>query len=74
MDDPVQAQVVAALHDKFADFRRAYDEDGLSVAEFLSFGPTRRTLRQFLSATAELEWLVRDTVLPDPDAEQQRSG
>jgi transaldolase len=74
MDDPVQAQVVAALHDKFADFRRAYDEEGLSVAEFLSFGPTRRTLRQFLSATAELEWLVRDTVLPDPDAEQQRSG
>jgi transaldolase len=71
MDDPVDPQVVATLYDKLADFRRAYDENGLSVAEFLSFGPSRRTLRQFLSATDELEWLVRDTVLPDPDAEKQ---
>jgi transaldolase len=74
MEDPVDPHVVAALHAKFSDFRRAYDEDGLSVAEFLSFGPSRRTLRQFLSATEELEWLVRDTVLSNPDAEQQRSG
>ena len=60
------------LYAKLADFRRAYDEGGLSPEEFLSFGATRRTLRQFLSATGELEWLVRDALLPDPDHDQQR--
>jgi len=67
MDEPVNPDVVAELYAKLADFRRAYDEDGLSPDEFLSFGATRRTLRQFLAATDDLEWLVRDTVLPNPD-------
>jgi len=72
MDEPVNPDVVSELYAKLADFRRAYDEGGLSPEEFLSFGATRRTLRQFLSATDELEWLVRDTLLPDPDNDQQR--
>lgn len=74
MDEPVSPGVVAELYAKLADFRRAYDEDGLSPGEFLSFGATRRTLRQFLSATGELEWLVRDAVLPNPDTEQRRDS
>jgi transaldolase len=37
------------------------------VAEFDSFGPTRRTLRQFIAATAELAGMVRDVLVPDPD-------
>ena len=52
---------------KFPDFRRAYDEDGLSLAEFDTFGPTVRTLRQFLEATHELAVRVRDLLLPNPD-------
>lgn len=67
MDDPVAPHVVETLYGKFADFRRAYDEDGMGPAEFQDFGATRRTLRQFLTATAELESLVRDVTLPDPD-------
>jgi transaldolase len=74
MDEPVSPAVVADLYAKLGDFRRAYDEDGLTAGEFLSFGPSRRTLRQFLSATDELEWLVRGTVLPDPDTEQPRGS
>ena len=74
MDEPVSADVVAELYAKLPDFRRAYDEDGLSPGEFLGFGATRRTLRQFLAATGELEWLVRDTILPDPDAERPRDS
>jgi transaldolase len=69
MDEPVSPDIVSELYAKLADFRRAYDEDGLSPEEFLTFGATRRTLRQFLSATDELECLVRDILLPDPDHE-----
>jgi len=69
IDEPVNPDIVSELYAKLPDFRRAYDEVGLSPDEFLRFGATRRTLRQFLSATDELEWLVRDTLLPAPDNE-----
>jgi transaldolase len=67
MDEPVRPDIVAALYEKLPDFRCAYDEDGMLPAEFLSFGATRRTLRQFLGATDGLNRLVRDVLLPDPD-------
>jgi transaldolase len=53
----------------FPDFRRAYSEDGLSTQEFDGFGPTRRTLRQFIGACGELDALVRDVMVPNPDHE-----
>jgi transaldolase len=62
---PVDTHIIDTLYARLPDFRRAYDVDGLSVDEFDDFGPTRRTLRQFLAATAELEALVRDVLLPD---------
>jgi len=67
MQEPVPSRVVEALLAKFPDFRRSYTEDGLAVAEFDSFGPTRRTLRQFIAACHDLDSLVRDFLLPDPD-------
>jgi transaldolase len=67
IDNPVDPQVVDGLERKFADFRRAYTEDGLAVEEFDSFPATRRTLRQFIAACHELECLVRDFMLPNPD-------
>ena len=51
---------------KFTDFRRAYMEDGLSIEDFDWFGPSRRTLRQFIAACHELDGLVRDFLLPNP--------
>jgi transaldolase len=39
----------------------------MSTAEFDSFGPTRRTLRQFMGASTDLAALVRDVMTPDPD-------
>ena len=53
---------------KFADFRRAYDEDGLTLAQFDSYGPTVRTLRQFIKAVADTNALMREALLPNPDA------
>jgi transaldolase len=66
IDHPVKPEVVDELGRRFADFQRAMSEGGLSVAEFDGFGPTRRTLRQFIAATAELSSMVRDVLVPDP--------
>ena len=66
IDEPVDPQVVDALS-AIPDFRRAFDVDGMKPAEFQDFGATRKTLRQFLGACAELEALVRDVLLPDPE-------
>jgi transaldolase len=67
MNDPVNGQVVEELSRKFPDFRRASTEGGLAIDEFDSFGPTRRTLRQFIAACHDLDGLVRDILLPNPD-------
>jgi transaldolase len=68
MQVPVPSRVVEELSSKFHDFRRAYAEDGMMPEEFDSFGPTVRTLRQFIKATADLAALIRDIMLPNPDA------
>jgi transaldolase len=67
IDEPVREEIEKELSGKFADYRRASTENGLSIAEFDSFGPTRRTLRQFISACHELDAVVRDVLIPDPD-------
>jgi transaldolase len=67
IDDPVDPRLMDQLLGHFADFRRAYAEDGLTPAEFDSFGSTVRTLRQFIGAVAALDALVRDVMLPDPN-------
>lgn len=67
LDDPVDPRIVEDLYDNFAEFRKAYDEDGLAQADFTSYGATSRTLRQFLAANTELEAFVRDVTLPNPD-------
>jgi len=66
IDDPVRASVVEELERKFPDFGCANRENGLSIAEFDSFGPTRRTLRQFITACHDLDGLVRDFLVPEP--------
>src|SRR5919202_766491 len=73
IDEPVAPEVLKALHQQVGEFRRAYEPDGLEVAEFDTFGATRRTLRQFLTAVADLDALVRDVLLPDPDKERTAS-
>ena len=63
----VVAMEIKELEKKFADFRRAYYEDGMQMQEFDNFGPTRRTLRQFAKATDDIIALVRDFMIPNPD-------
>ncbi|MFN8194772.1 MAG: transaldolase family protein [Nocardioidaceae bacterium] len=66
IDEPIAPEILATLT-KLEDFRRAYEPDGLTPAEFAAFPPTARTLRQFLAADADLDTLVRDVILPNPD-------
>ena len=68
--DPIPAPVFDSLYKHFADFRRAYDEDGMTPAEFDTFGPNVRTLRQFIESYRELTGLVREFMLPNPDVKR----
>jgi transaldolase len=63
IDEPVDPRIVDTLLDRVPEFRKAYDEDGLAVADFERYGATVRTLHQFLEADAELDALVRGLVL-----------
>ncbi len=67
MQNPVDPQIVAALRRKFPEFCSAYDEDGLTVSEFDSYGASARTLRSFIGSYYELLAFVREFMLPDPD-------
>lgn len=69
IETPVDPKIVDTLLRKFPDFERAYNEDGLTPEEFDAFGSTRRTLRQFIAACAEMNAMVRDIILPNPDTE-----
>jgi len=68
MDDPVDPTIIAELYDRIPDFRKAYDPDGMSVAEFDTYGATVRTLRGFIASYHELIRVIReDFMLPNPD-------
>jgi transaldolase len=69
IETPVDAKIVDTLLKKFPDFERAYMENGMSHEEFDMFGSTRRTLRGFIAACAEMNGMVRDVILPNPDNE-----
>jgi transaldolase len=68
MADPVDPAIVEELYDRIPDFRKAYDIDGMSEAEFDSYGATVRTLRGFIASHHELIRVVREEfMLPNPD-------
>ena len=63
--EPVAPRIMKTLL-SIPEFVRAYEPDGMTVEEFEKFGPTRKTLRQFLAADADLDALVRDIIVPAP--------
>ncbi len=67
MDNQVDQKIVDELSKKFVEFRKAYDEQGMTIDEFDSYGPTRKTLRQFISSYEDLVRVIRDFMVPDPD-------
>jgi len=67
MQDPVDKKIVDALYQKFPDFRRAYDVNGMTVEDFDSYGSTVRTLRAFIGSYHDFVALIRDFMIPNPD-------
>lgn len=68
IDDPVAPEIIDELYERVPDFRRAYDEDGMTVEEFDTFGATVRTLRGFIASYHELTRVIREEfMLPNPD-------
>ena len=64
---PVDPRIVNDLVKKFPDFVRASTVGGIAIEDFDTFGPTARTLRQFIEACHELERQIREFMLPNPD-------
>ncbi len=67
MDDPVAPVYLDELQARLPDFVRAYEPDGLTPAEFDSYGATARTLRGFIASYQELLHQVTDALIPNPD-------
>ena len=67
MQNPVDPKIVETLYAKIPDFRRAYDADGMTPAEFDGYGATVRTLRAFITAAHDLMGVMREFMLPNPD-------
>ncbi len=67
MSQAVDPGIVAELLQKIPDFRRAYEEDGMTIAEFDTYGATVRTLRGFIGSAHDLIAEVRNFMLPNPD-------
>jgi transaldolase len=67
MDDPVPSAHIEALSRHLPDFVRAFEPDGLAVAEFDGYGATARTLRSFIASYQELVSQVVDALVPNPD-------
>jgi transaldolase len=67
MQVPVAAEILDGLYSKIPDFRRAYDEAGMTVDEFDTYGATVRTLRSFIEAWHNFVAVIRDFMLLNPD-------
>lgn len=67
IQQPVCDEIISELSRKFPDFCRAYDEYGMTDAEFDTFGATVRTLRNFIGSYHDLIAVIRDFMLPNPE-------
>ena len=67
IDVPVDQHLIDDLLARVPDFRRAYEPDGLSPEEFAGYGATARTLRGFVQSYHDLQGVVRDIMMPNPD-------
>jgi transaldolase len=68
MHIPVSSDIIGGLYSHFPDFRMAYDENGMTVEEFDTYGATVRTLRGFIKSYHDLQAMIREEyMLPNPD-------
>ena len=70
MSNPVDPKIIETLRERIPDFRRAYDENGMTGDEFDDYGATIRTLRGFIASAHDLMGEVRNFMLPNPDVKK----
>ena len=63
LERPVEPRIIDTLLRKFAEFRRAYDENGMRPEEFVHYGASVHTLTQFIGGYQELLGFVRERML-----------
>lgn len=63
LEEPVDPKILSALHGKFGEFRKAYDEDGMKPADFGRYGATLHTIQQFLTGYQDLLGIVRERMV-----------
>ncbi len=67
MFNPVDPIILSEMLAKIPEFRKAYDVDGLTLDQFDTYGATVRTLRGFVASYHEVQGVVREFMLPNPD-------
>ncbi len=60
MDTPAPQYVIDELLDKVPDFRKAYNEDGLSIDEFEDYGPVLLFRSMFLKGWENLLQVIKE--------------
>ncbi len=63
MDDPPNQRILNQLLNKFPDFVKAYNEDGMLISDFDNYGPVNKTLLQFLEGYDELVKIIRSFII-----------
>jgi transaldolase len=67
MQNPVDVVILNEMLTKIPDFRKAYEPNGMTIKDFDTYGATVRTLRGFVSSYHEVQGVIRDIMLPNPD-------
>jgi transaldolase len=67
MQNPVDAIILKEMLTKIPDFRKAYEPNGMTIEEFDTYGATVRTLRGFVGSYHEVQGVIREIMLPNPD-------
>ncbi|MHA1340532.1 MAG: transaldolase family protein [Promethearchaeota archaeon] len=68
IDNPVDSKIIDGLYEAFPkEWKKAYEEKGMTIEEFDTFGATQRTLRGFIEGYDNLVSKIRDFMIPNPD-------
>jgi transaldolase len=67
MQNPIDPVILKEMLTKIPEFRKAYEPNGLTIDEFDTYGATVRTLRGFVGSYHEVQGVVREIMLPNPD-------
>lgn len=71
MFNPVNPTILSEMLTKIPDFRMAYEVDGMTLEQFDTYGATVRTLRGFVASYHEVQGVIREIMLPNPDVKPE---